>query len=107
MIEERSLGVKAPGGSKEEHPCRGTKREGVAKYAMKRNIFNESIEIVKIPHLCIVTCRALGSYAPATSSCRTVALRKKKIVDRPESYNATHSKNCIFIAQKKLRTIWT
>ena len=53
MIEERSLGVKAPGGSKEEHPCRGTKREGVAKYAIKRNIFNERIEIVKIPHLCI------------------------------------------------------
>ena len=28
-------------------------------------------------------------------------------VDRPESYSATHSKNCIFIAQKKLRTVWT
>ena len=40
MIEERSLGVKAPGGSKVEHPCRGTKREGVAKYATKHNNFN-------------------------------------------------------------------
>ena len=34
-------------------------------------------------------------------SCRTVALWEK-IVDRPESYNATHNKNCIFIAQEKL-----
>ena len=40
MIEERSLGVKAPGGSKVEHPCRGTGREGMAEYATKRNICN-------------------------------------------------------------------
>ena len=31
----------------------------------------------------------------------------KEIVDRPERYNATHSRNCIFIAQKNLRMVWT
>ena len=31
----------------------------------------------------------------------------QKFIDRPESYCATHSKNCIFISQKKLRTIFT
>ena len=29
------------------------------------------------------------------------------VVDTLESYSATHNKNCIFIAQKKLRTVWT
>ena len=43
---------------------------------------------------------------PLSTSCRTVALRKKN-VDRPECYSVTHSKNCIFIAQTKLRTVWT
>ena len=29
------------------------------------------------------------------------------VVDRAGTYSATHSKNCTFIAQKKLRTVWT
>ena len=29
------------------------------------------------------------------------------VIDRLESYSATNKKNCIFIAQKKLRTVWT
>ena len=36
------------------------------------------------------------------TNCRTVALRQN-YVDGTESYSATNSKNCIFIAQKKLR----
>ena len=31
----------------------------------------------------------------------------KFFVDRMQSYSATHSKNCIFITQKRLRTVWT
>ena len=31
----------------------------------------------------------------------------KEIVDRPERYNDTHTRNCIFIAQKNLRMVWT
>ena len=35
-------------------------------------------------------------------SCRTVALRKKIFVDRPESYSATHSK-----CAEKIAIVWT
>ena len=34
-------------------------------------------------------------------------LSREIFVDRPESYSATHSKNCIFMAHKKLRMVWT
>ena len=43
-----------------------------------------------------------GETLNINSSCRTVALRNFFVVERPESYSATHSKNCIFIAQKKV-----
>ena len=39
-------------------------------------------------------------------TCRIVPLRNF-FVDRPESSSATHSKNCIFVVQKKIRTVWT
>lgn len=41
MIEERSIGVKAPAESKLERPFRGSggKGVGVAKYATERHIF--------------------------------------------------------------------
>ena len=39
-------------------------------------------------------------------SCRNVALREKILLtERGATYSATHSKNCIFIAQSKLRTV--
>ena len=35
----------------------------------------------------------------SSSCCRTVTLRRFFVVDRPESYSATHSKNCIYFAE--------
>ena len=46
------------------------------------------------------------NFVTIIHSCRTVGLRKN-FVDRPNSYSATHRKNCLVIAQKKLRTVWT
>ena len=34
-------------------------------------------------------------------------IHPSSFVDTPESYSAAHSKNCIFIAHKTLRTVWT
>ena len=82
MIEEQSLGAKAHFGSKVE-PLQRDCGGGMAEYATQRHIFNFlEMKVLKLflktRDLCLVTCRALGRYAPAR--CRTVALRKKQLL---------------------------
>ena len=49
MIEERSLGVKAPYESKVARPCKenGRERDGEAEYATERHIFNMEMKVLK------------------------------------------------------------
>ena len=63
----------------------------------QRMVLKKSIELCQLSFF-------EKAYSPLAAE---LWLSGKIFVDRPESYSATHSKNCIFIAHKKLRTVWT
>ena len=74
-------------------------------YSLKKIFLYSPAWMRQIKYIVMMTkegsTRIISFMTPG--SCRTVAL-PKFFVDRPERHSAIHSKNCIFFAQKKLRT---
>ena len=60
-----------------------------------------------IENLWIAAPRRISQLVVLISINRRLLSQSQTTVDRPEDYSATHSKNCIFIAHKKLHTVWT